>query len=403
MIKFRQSYRLGGLFRWLWLVVFFIGFGKAYSQVFHDQYFRTEAAKGLDFTYNLQFEEADGVFSRLESRYSTHPAPLFLKAVNRWWQSYISTTDHYHDFIEESLEKSLELNEKMEKTPGYDLEFTFFQYMSYAFLTRLYILRREWLRAANTGRKALPYLEDALGYTSRSPEFFFSAGIYHYYAEVYPKDHIYVRPFTVFFPDGDARLGLEELGQAAENRNFTQAEALYYLGDIYLEEEGDVDNSLIIKEKLARLYPENTWFAVDFARVLVHDHQYQRARVILEKFRQTFEAIPHSGQQHITSVDYTLTSQIMVRVYHYLGVISMEQESNYQKALKYLNLSLKMGEISGLEADIHLPASQYLVGRCYDYLGKTSLAVSAYHKAINMPENQDVKHLAEACLRKNCP
>lgn len=373
------------------------------SQVFFDQHFRKLAAEGISQTYNLNYESAEEIFTSLKVAYPKHPAPLFLLSLNRWWQSYISPTPAWHAYIEQSLEEAISLNHKMKDTPGYELEYTFFQYMSYAFLTRLYIIRKEWLKAANTGRKALPYLNRTLEYTTQSPEFYFSAGIYHYYAAIFPAQHPYIKPFAVFFPDGDAELGLEELEYAAGNNNFTQTEAMYYLGDIYLEEEGKYARALSIKKSLSTKYPANTWFQVDYARALVYNHRYTEAEVVLKKMQKAFELLHDSHRRHITSLESNYTSQVMLRVYHYLGRISLERDSQYNQALSYFKLSNDMAKIAGISTEIHLPANAYYSGRCFDALKQHEKALDTYRKVLDMDENHLVKSLAEACLAGKCP
>ncbi|MEZ4775828.1 MAG: hypothetical protein R3D00_21790 [Bacteroidia bacterium] len=397
LYNFEKTFRL----------VLFLSMGfptsQVFSQVFYDQHFRKVAAEGINKTYNLDYESADKIFSSLKSEYPQHPAPLFLLSLNRWWQSYISTTPAWHPYIEKSLEEALALNHKMKDTPGYELEYTFFQYMSYAFLTRLYIIRKEWLKAANTGRKALPYLSKSLDYTTKSPEFYFSAGIYHYYAEIFPAQHSYIKPFAVFFPDGDAELGLEELEYAAGNNNFTQAEAMYYLGDIYLEEEAKFARALNIKKSLSAKYPGNTWFQVDYARALVYNQRYAEAEAELKKMQKAFELISESQKRHVTSLESNYTSQVMLRVYHYLGRISLERDHQYNRALNFFKQSNDMARIAGIDAEIHLPANTYFSGRCYEGLKQYEKARDAYKRVLNMDENHLVKPLAEACLAGKCP
>ena len=372
------------------------------AQVFHDQDFRLQAEKGLAFTYNLEFTQADRVFTEMKTRYKEYPGPDFLLAINRWWQSYISTTDQYHSYIEARLKSAIKLNEKLKERENYNLEYAFFQYMSFAFLTRLYILRKEWVKAANTGRKALPYLSNGLTFAEESPEFYFSSGIYHYYAEVYPREHYYVRPFTIFFPSGDAERGLEELEFASSIPNFTRTESLYYLGDIYLEEEANYPKALIIKRKLFEEYPNNTWFRADYARALVYAGRESQAKPVLLDMIRSFEKIKKHETRQVTSSESLYTTLIMMRVYNYMGKVAYHSDQDYQMASRYFQLSMKMGELAGVEMDPHLAINQYFLGRTYDQLGDPEKAEDAYRKALDMDENREVKALAEACLKRDC-
>lgn len=370
------------------------------AQVFEDQHFRAEAKKGLDKVYNLEFEAGNQIFSDLQKTYPSHPAPYFLLALNRWWQSYISTTPAYHPFILQQLEKSLELNEKFAEQEALALEYTFFQYMGYAFKTRLMILQKEWVKAANNGRKALKYLEKGFDFRQQAPEFYFSSGIYHYYAATYPEEHAYVRPFMVFFPDGDEKLGLEELHKASLAYNFTQIEALYYLGDIYLEEKESFSEALALKAKLHSIYPQNTWFAADHARSLIFSNQYSKASKILEALQTKFESQQGAHTAQITSVNSSYTTLLMMRVYHYLGLCSMRQRADYEGAIQNFDLSLKMAKMAKVDTDPHLPANMYHIGLCREKLDLPVEAKLAYEAALDMDENEGIKSKAKERLAK---
>jgi len=385
------------------LFFFFLGllhFSQLPAQVFEDTYFRAEAKKGLDKVYNLEFEEGNKIFSSLKTNYPTHPAPYFLLALNRWWQSYISTTPAYHDYILEQLDLSLLYNERLASSESLALEHTFFQYMCYAFKTRLHILQREWLKAANNGRKALKYLEKGFDFTGKAPEFYFSSGIYHYYAATYPQDHAYVRPFMVFFPDGDEKLGLEELHKASAVENFTQIEALYYLGDIYLEQKKEFITALDLKLKLYTSYPQNTWFAADYARSLISNQQFGKAVRILEEIQQKFESQSGYEDLAITSLQSRYTSLLMMRVYHYLGLCAMKQLADYESALSFFDQSLLMAKLAKVEVDPYLPENMYHLGLCKEKLDKLPEAIIAYETALDMDDNDGIKLLAKERLNR---
>ncbi len=389
--------------RWYIWVVFLLGLLSArlslHAQVFEDQEFRQQAKEALDFTYNLEFERAHSAFEKLQKAYPEHPAPYYLLAFNRWWQSYISTTRYYHPFIEKQLGLALAHNAKYASLPEFRLEYTFFQYMIYAFQARLDILQREWISGANSGRKALPYLEKGLAFAQESPEFYFSSGIYHYFAETYPEKHTYLQPFMVFFPDGNAQLGVDELDKASKQSDFTQTESLFYLGDIYLE-EGDLKHALQLKRRLTRQYPRNTWFEADYARALVEAKDYQSAREILSSMQTVFEAQNHFQTQQISSQHSRYTSLLMVRVYHMLGRIASESENNYEHALQYFEQSLLMIKLCGLEEYAYIPINHYYRGQALAAQHKLDEAKEAFELVLELDENEDVKEKASQALTR---
>ncbi len=372
------------------------------AQVFENPDFRNRASVGMKMVYQLQFEAANSHFLLLKDDFAGHPAPHFLLALNRWWQTYLSPTDdHFHLYIESELSNCLELNKPLKAIPAYELEYVFFQYMSYAFRARLYILQQNYWKAANSGRKALTYLKKGFEFTDQAPEFYFSSGIYHYYAAVYPRNHPIVRPFLIFFPDGDASLGLTELEKAAAVPNFAQVEASFYLTSIYLHHEKDVQQARQVAQGLVSEYPDNIWFQLDLAEVLIAEKTFPQALLILETAQRSFEQHASHDQIPIRSREQSLSTYVMMRVYHLLGQIAF-QDSTLIHALDHFRTSNRMAELASIESNAMLPVNYLHIGYCYDRMGMRKAAVAAYQKAIKLPENEAIKSRAKACLQAPC-
>ena len=85
----------------------------AFSQVFNDPEFDRQAKKGIQLLYNFEFDKAEAAFLPLKEKYPNHPAPYFFLATNRWWQNYIcAKTPLYYGFVDNMIEKAIELNER---------------------------------------------------------------------------------------------------------------------------------------------------------------------------------------------------------------------------------------------------------------------------------------------------
>jgi tetratricopeptide (TPR) repeat protein len=202
----------------------------------------------------------------------------------------------------------------------------------------------------------------------------------------------------VFFPEGNASQGLEELVKAGTLENFTQVESLYYLGDIYLEEEADYRKALQIKRKLMRKYPQNTWFEADYARALVYDGQYEEAEEILGSMQAVFEAIPNALNQHVTSQESRYTTLLMVRIYHYLGRCALEGEQDYQLAQQHFERSLKMASLAGLSEYEYIPNNHFWLAEIHAQRGEKTAAITSLEKVFDCEENEQVLDRAIALL-----
>lgn len=375
------------------------------AQVFEDQDFRRIAFQGIEKLYNFEHEAAEGIFEGLHQSYADHPAPYFLLALNRWWQSYISPNmETYHPYIEKQLDTALVLNRALEGDPAFELEYTFLQFMCHAFLARLSTLRKEWWKAASAGRRALPYLKEGFDFTRRSPEFYFGSGIYHYYASEYPKAHPYVKPFMIFFPGADAQLGKWELRQASNTPNYAQVEAMFYLGDIYLKEGENEKKGLDLYTRLAQRFPGNTWFQMEYGRALVLNGKYDLAIPVLQRLTLAYETLSGQGSSLIYSSRSPYSSFLSNRSYYFLGRALLEKglAKDEAAAAGYLDQSLKLADRLSITDDEFLPGIFLFRAWAADRMGDRPTAIRMYQEVMDAPQNKPFKDRAAACLEQPC-
>ncbi len=389
--------------RFILLLAAFLSLHICFSQVFEDPAFDKDAQKGIEYIYNFEFDKAESVFLSLKEKYPEHPAPYFFLATNRWWQNYLSAkTPLFYGFIESMIEKSLELNEHFEGKPAYHMEYTYFQFMGNALKARVNSAQGNWWTAANSARKIISPVKEGFQYVDTRAEFAFASGIYHYYAEVYPREYPIVKPFMGFFPEGNEALGLRELKMAASKNNYAQAECMFYLSYIYLEERGDMVDGLHISRKLAQRFPNNTWFLADYAHALLLNQEYTEARKILHQMVARFEMQSGYKTQNINSKQSLYTSHLMIKVYQYLGKIYLFKDSSYERALYFFEKSESMASLAKVTEDNLLAEDTYYKGRCYDGMGQREKAISHYRKALDMDGNIYIRDDAKACLKAAC-
>ena len=370
------------------------------AQVFNNPSFKTEVQGGLDLMYNMEYDAAEKVFLSIEHQYPDHPVGPFMKAMNRWWQTYISiNTDHYYEFIEEQLDLALEKNEALEDIPSLEQEYTFFAFMCYALQGRLHAYRKEYFAAIGSARKVISPLKKSLKYVGQQPEFYMVAGLYHYYVATYGEFYPIVKPLMYFFPDGDKELGLQEMALAAGTQSFTQTEAGFFLGYIYLDELPDVTKGLQVTRQLSLKYPGNTWFETDYARGLLKTGQYEKGEAIIDRLITSYEAQSGHATRNISSLESRYTTHLMIKVYHYKGLAALYREKHFLKAIHFFEKSKQMAKLAKVEQDEYLAGNQYYMGVCYDNLQQRGKAIQAYEETLEMDENYYYKADAKKNLK----
>ena len=372
------------------------------AQIFEKGILQIQTQTAVDHVYNLEFEAAEKIALELRKNYPQHPIPHFILGLNKWWQNFLSEkTNLYYTYIHLQLDSSLLKNKAFREKPRYKTQYTFLQFMAYALKAKAYAAQDEWWSAANAARKLISYLKQGFKLMDDQVEFYFSSGIYHYYAEIYPQHRPITKPFMIFFPNGDAQKGLQELEKAASVVNLAQAEALFYLGYIYLDDEKQPAKGLKATRMLVQQYPNNTWFQADYAHALVYNQQFDEAEKILRQLSIIYEKQPQAFTQNITSAQSRYTSQVMLKVYLYQGKSRFYQHK-YDEALVLLDQSFLMAKLSDIKVRDYLAAATYYKARCYDAKGDREQAIIWYKKVLDMDENTLVRAEAKRCLRDGC-
>ena len=374
--------------------------GLSQVHVLTDEAFRSEAERGLNLTYNMDFDAAEKVFLKLKNQYPEHPAGYFLLGFNRYWQTYMSETmKEYYPVAEKYLETALKKNEKLEDQPDYYQEYVFFQFFSHALMARLSALRRSWFSAVNSARKIISPVKKSLKLVGEAPEFYFIAGVYNYYVSTYHKSYPVIRPFLKFFPEGDEALGLEQMEKAGAVSNIAQNESLFFLIYIYLEEIDKPQKGLKNAYTIHQKFPENTWFKTDYGRALVLNKKYADGRKILESIATKFESIPGHSSKNITTKSSRYPTFMMIKVYHYLGILAIYEQYDFRKGLDYFHMSNRMAKIAGVDEDNYLAGNEYYIGVCFDNISEREKAIASYKKTLDMEENSRYKDHAKKYIK----
>ncbi|HLF15324.1 MAG TPA: hypothetical protein VI932_10590, partial [Bacteroidota bacterium] len=185
---------------------------------------------GIDHIYNMQFDSARAEFRRVIESHPDHPAGHFFLAAVEWWRimADIENTAYDRDFIG-MLDGVIDICDRRLERDEHDVAALFFKGGSLGFQGRLHGNREDWIKAANSGRGALPIVQETYRLAPDNDDVVFGIGIYNYYAAIIPEMYPFVRPLMLFFPEGDRARGLEQLRRASRLARYAKTEASYFL------------------------------------------------------------------------------------------------------------------------------------------------------------------------------
>lgn len=243
--------------------------------------------KALDYAYNMEFAEADGLIRQLQTRYPQHPVGFILRASQVELQNLPlsenkAATAQFTQAIEQGMVLAKRMLDKNEKDP----EAVFFMLTCHSYMAALYNNRGDVLKAVGEARKTYGYLRDGFKLMDKNPDFYFTTGLYNYYVERYPLDHPIVKPFMLFFADGNIELGIKQMDIATKKALFMRPVANYYVSHLLLKHESSPARAAGYTGYLVDKYPNNPLFVMSYAEALLLSGRHAEARPYVQRLKQ---------------------------------------------------------------------------------------------------------------------
>lgn len=345
---------------------------QAQSSVLYAPEVQETAKAGLDALYDFRFEEAEASFQTIAKQYSDHPIGPFLDGLRLWWRILLDLTATTHDeaFYEAMREVIARSNERL-KADRNDFDAMFFKGLALGFRGRLRSNRRDWIRAAADGKRAMDYVLYVADSDSANHDFALGRGLYQYYAALIPERYPLIRPLTAFLPPGDRQRGLEELKRTARDGYYMQAEATYLLVQINYRYEKDFQTTVSQISWLRRKYPGNSFFHTLEGRIYASWNLWQASDTVFTQVLKRYE-----------EQETGYTSAMAEQALYFLArshIVKREPVA----ALPYL-LSLE-ALTARMDGDTYFKvAGRLCQGYVYDMIGKRDQATARYREVLGM-------------------
>ncbi|MBN2425012.1 MAG: DUF3808 domain-containing protein [Calditrichaceae bacterium] len=312
----------------------------------------TLITKGLDFTFNMKFDEAVRQFDKLIARDPSHPSGYFMKTAVLFWKFTRNfRSEELGDEFEAVSLHAAEIAEKYHEKNKNDQDGLFYLGGIYGNLGRYYAIKRNYWSAYWNGKKGKNYLEDLVEINPQYYDAYLGLGIYHYYAATVPR---FLKIFSFLLGiEGEKEQGLRELHLAVDKGLLTNNEARIFLSTIYMRLEHEYEKALVLVEELNRQYPNNSAFKISIGWVYAHmgldDQALEIFNEILKNRDPDFQLITNQALFHSGEI-YFKRNQFKEAVKYYKEVIENSKEKEEDRSWFYSNCLLNLGrtlEITG--------------------------------------------------------
>ena len=340
-----------------------------------------EATQAVNDMYNFKFEKAEQQFRWLKQKHPTHPLPYFLMGLSEWWKIMPNiNVERFDEEFTAYMDTAIYWADRRLEANPEDAEATFFLAAGYAFKSRLHSERKNWRKAASTGKDALDYLAMNRDKEDLGPEFLFGDALYNYYAEWVPEHYPLLKPILMFFRDGDKKLGLEQLREVANNAFYTRTEAQYFLMRILALDESQPDEALRISEYLHTSFPDNPYFHRYYARMLYTTGRYSKMEEESEEILAKIDS---------SMIGYEATSGRYASFY--LGQMNMNFK-RWEKAKHYFERTVEFAQDNEAYDSGYLHYALLSLGDIAREMGEEKEAKRYYKKVKKYAKRRDNSH-----------
>jgi hypothetical protein len=233
--------------------------------------------RGIDYIYNLDFNQADNVSNELHRLYPGHPVNNLFNGMITYWKNYpIIPNSPSRDSFESDLRKCIELCERS-KDPSAEPEILLFNLCARGLLLLFYTDNDMSFEVFPIASSTYQCIRKSFGFTSIHSDFYFFTGVYRYYREAYPEAHPIYKTLAFLFPKGSKVKGLEELAIVANNSIVLKAEAYSFLTEIFLSYENNYEQATFYSRSLHKIYPLNPAYTGSYIKNLLLIKQYDEA------------------------------------------------------------------------------------------------------------------------------
>jgi tetratricopeptide (TPR) repeat protein len=344
--------------------------------------------QSIDYTYNVDYNNAERLAKEVQKRYPDHPAGYFAEAISLWWQIMLDkeseqVESHFLKCIDEVIERC---NKTLDTMP-WDLANLFFKGGAIGYRGRYYAQKESWFRAATDGLAAYKILIQCMQIAPFNRDILLGIGYYDYFAVALPDKYPALKPLMAFAPNGDKKMGILQLKATAKSARYSGLEAKVMLLQIYYTFEKNFNEAFSIAKELFTQYPNNPYLHRYFGRCQV--------ALGIADYERTWLEILRRCKNKQRGYDIKTSRE---GVYYY-GT-GLYNSGYYDRAIKYFikcdEISKKIDkEVSGFRIQSNLK-----IGKIYDILKNRTKAIEYYKKVLTWSDNNGSRKEAENYVKR---
>ena len=311
----------------------FLGSAPINGQLLQDTTAMKLIRKDIDYIYNLQFNNAREVYTKIIRSYPGHPIVYLLRGIMTYWENYpMLHTAPSHVSFEEDMRQCIRLSE-MNHNPDYEAEYLLANLCARGMLLTYYDDNDLIMEVIPLTTSTYKHLKRAFHFASVCTDLYYFTGVYDYYRETYPKVFPVYKSLAFLFPRGNKETGLKDLQTAALSSFVLRAESYTLLTWIYLSFENNLPGSLDYSRTLYEMYPDNELFLSTYIRNLLLMKKYDEAEKLIS-------ALPEEAGNIYSRAQFIILKGILQEKKYHDNKLAQQY---YNKGIRDISLFGKYG------------------------------------------------------------
>ncbi|MFH1196913.1 MAG: tetratricopeptide repeat protein [bacterium] len=332
-------------------ISFFIFIVLLYSSISANEGIRQTVDRGLELTYNFQFDQAETIFKNLIKSNPQEPEGYHYLAQIYLWKYLGSKKEESYNIFYEYSEKSIERAEKKLDDNDENAYLNYLTGLIYSLRAGAFTEKGNTLDAFWASKKAVGFFEETLDLNPKFYDAYYGLGLFDYALSFIPAIFKWAVSITGLSSDKDR--GFNYLRIAYNKGKYSKSESSFHLAKIYAEYVAEFDSAAIHLRNLINKYPRNILFHYQYGALMIQTRKLDEAEKSLKK-------VLSINNQDFNQTN-SLTKFLMGDIYF--------RRNKFAEAIKYYDEFLK----TALSVD-YTGIASYRIAICYEILGDNNNA-----------------------------
>jgi tetratricopeptide (TPR) repeat protein len=284
--------------------------------------------KGLQLSYNFNFEESEKVFQKLIDDYPDEPEGYLYLSQNYMWSYLGSKEEEEYEKFSKLIEQSIEKLKSKLSSEKQKYEVNYLLGKAYMFKAMALMNKGDNLQAFMSTKSSVDYFNDVIEEKKDFYDAKLGIGVFQYALDFIPPVFKWAVSMTGLTADKEK--GLKNIQQAYKMGKESKIEAAFHLGKIYSDYLANYDSSAMFLNSIIAKYPNNTLFLYQCAITQMLNRNLSAAEKLLLK---------------VISLNNPKFKQTTAFAYFLMGDIYFRQ-NNFEKAINYYEKFLKLTKIT---------------------------------------------------------